>query len=98
MKVITNSKYRSRMMELITTLFTLIADVAFQVVQLNLELFEGAACLGALAFVDDEDDDDDKDQEASRCRDADDQLHRDRHLVLQLPKRKEEVPNHNLHK
>lgn len=71
------------------TLFALVADIALQVVQLNLQLVVNALGPRALPPVDDEDEDDDEEQEAPTSSDARDSLHGEaegfRHIILHAP-------------
>ena len=70
-------------------MLALVADVALQVVELDLQLEVDALGLGALAPVDDQDEHDDQQQEAPPGRNPCDRLHGEAellgHVVLHPP-------------
>src|SRR6218665_1320667 len=78
------------------TLFTFIANVALERIELRVEFLELSDGVGALSFVDDEDDG--KKSTSTDCHSNDPVLTVTHHnlLVLQLTKRKNQITNNDL--
>lgn len=81
------------------TLFTFIANVALESIELCIEFLELSDGVGALSFVDDEDDEDDSQQSTSAdCHSNDPVLAVTHHnlLVLQVTKWKNQITHNYL--
>jgi len=81
------------------TLFTLIANVTLERVELQLQSFELSLCTRALAFVDDQDDEDDGEHHSTcDCDSCDPVVGRRclQLLVLQLTEHVHQVPDADL--